>query len=192
MATYNIDISASKGFKQLNDIIYEIESLFKNSYEFKEYIVSKAQRELEDICTQKLHNLESFGLEAHYMAGMYVTIEEDIIILGNNSMVDIEGKNMSETTKLRYSNGLSLAKIVEYGVGSKGTSVEDWETNVNQQEHIQKYGRDGWYYVDDNGSLHWTYGIEGKFIFYELANRIRDNIASWINEYINIRLSKID
>lgn len=187
MKTYNIDIGSSVGIKKLSKMLDTIEALF-TSMEFKEYIAKKAQKELDKICVEKLHNLESYDIEGHYLGGMYVTIEDDVITLGNDSMVDIEGKNMKPETKARYATGLSLAKIVEFGVGSQGTSDETWEVNVNRDEHIAKYGRDGWYYLDNNGNIHWTTGIEGKFIFYTLTQRIEENISNWINEYIESKL----
>lgn len=192
MKTYDFDISTAKGIKDFNDFMSKLKKLFE-TMEFKEFIANKAQQELEIICTQKLqgsgdYTLSSFDEEAKYMNGMFVIIEDDSIILGNNSVIDISSKNMSPETKSRYSNELSLAKIVEFGVGSLGTSDETWEVNVNQQEHLQKYGRDGWYYLDDNGNVHWTRGIEGKFIFLTLTQKIKENITDWIAEYIETYL----
>lgn len=184
MKTYDIDILTDSGIKKLDKMMNTLENILVDN-EFKEYIANKAQAELEKICIENLHNLESYDIEGHYLGGMYVVIEDDVITLGNNSMVDIEAKNMSPETKARYFSGLSLAKIVEFGVGAKGSDDDDWKTNINQQEHIQKYGRDGWYYLDDGGNIHWTTGIEGKFIFYKLSEKIKENIADWINEYIS-------
>lgn len=188
MKTYNIDIGTNAGYKKLEKILNQLEKLFTDDYKLKEFIATKAQSELEKICIERLHNLESYDIQGHYLGGMYVTIEKDVIILGNNSMVDIEGKNMKPETKARYATGLSLAKIVEFGVGAKGTSDEDWEVNINKDEHIRKYGKDGWYYVDNNGEIHWTTGIEGKFIFLTLSQKIKENISDWINEYIENNL----
>lgn len=187
MKTYNINLLDEKSLKGFEEELDRIKKLF-NSYEFKEFILNKSQQELEKICTENLHNLESYGEQANYMSGMYTEIDGDSIILGNESIVNIDGKNMKPETKARYSSELSLAKIVEFGVGALGTSDEDWETNINQSEHIKKYGRDGWYYVDDSGNVHWTTGIEGKFIFYKLSEKIKENVADWINEYLNQEL----
>ena len=185
--TYEIDVFSEASLKEFDNVLEQLETMF-DTEEFKEYILEKSQAELDRICTESLHNLESYDIEGHYLGGMYTMIEDDTIILGNNSMVDIEGKNMSPEAKLRYSTGLSLAKIVEFGVGAKGTSDESWEVNVNQQEHMTKYGRDGWYYVDESGNIHWTTGIEGKFIFYKLSESIKQNIQEWVNEYIENNL----
>ena len=94
---------------------------------------------------------------------------------------------MKETTKANYPAQLSLAKIVEYGIGYTGmrtdqTEVEDWEYDVNN------HGYRGWYYEDSNGQIHWTNGFEGRLIFLNLKKAILNNIEKWINEYIEMKL----
>ena len=108
-------------------------------------------------------------------------IEDDTIILYNNSKIDISSKNMKETTKANYPAQLSLAKIVEYGIGYTGdlktdkTEVEDWE-----------------YDVDDSGQTVWTNGFEGRLIYYKLQNNIKQNIGKWIKEYVELKLKWLE
>lgn len=189
MKIYEIDLS-QEGLTSLDNIIDNIANLFYNE-DFKEFLVQKCQSELEDICTQSLNsNLENFGEEATYMNGMFVEITQDYIMLGNNSVIDVTNKIKSDEKRARYIGGvISLAKIVEYGVGYVGKDTLD----VGQEENgwyydMNNYGDKSWAYYDDNGNLHWTKGYVGKLIFYQLKERIVDNIGKWVNEYLNYKL----
>lgn len=182
MKTYEFDLL--KDFGTIEQFYLNIGQIFA-AEEFREYIADKCQHELDIICQQSLNDINSFGEEGKYMLGMFVEIATDYIILGNNSQIDIASKKyMSEEAKSNYADKLSLAKIVEFGVGSKGINDETWRVNVNSQKHIEKYGKDGWYYIDDNGILHWTYGFEGKLIFHKLMENVKENISTWVVEYL--------
>lgn len=159
------------------------------SKDFKEYIGKKCMEALKQITTTKLTSYNEENIDTSYYASRnQMKIEGDTIILFNDSMIDISTKNMKETTKANYPAQLSLAKIVEYGIGYTGsistdqTEVEDWEYDVNN------HGYKGWYYTDDNGEVHWTNGFEGRLIFLELKNTIMKNASKWISEYIDIKL----
>ena len=92
---------------------------------------------------------------------------------------------MSEETKANYPGmTLSLAKLVEYGMGYTGLTstpnqeeVEDWEYDVNN------HGYTGWYYYDNDGERYWTNGFAGRMVFYQLKQHTEQKIFDWIAEY---------
>jgi hypothetical protein len=95
---------------------------------------------------------------------------------------------MEETTKAKYPAQLSLAKIIEYGIGKVGKStphqeeVEDWTYDMNN--HDEK----GWYFVDNDGTLHFTKGYQGRMIFYHLKEFVKAYIEQWIIDYMNEKI----
>lgn len=184
---YEIDFSVA-GMKKMQRLLSNINTLI-TSKNFLEYIGNKCKKELEKICVQNLTTLDEKTIDSSdYMKHNNLKIEKDTIILYNNSKIDISSKNMKETTKANYPAQLSLAKIVEYGIGYTGnlrtdkSEVEDWEYDVNS------HGYKGWYYIDDNGQTVWTNGFEGRLIYFKLKNKIEQNIDKWIKEYVELKL----
>ena len=181
--TYTYTLSTKSLQKMSKDIsnIYEI-----INPKLLKYIERKCNEELQIICQQNLHSLENDEESSTYMGGMHSEIKDDVIYVYNNSVIDVSSKNVTDETKRRYPNGLSLAKVVEYGIGYTGsfTNVEtdDWEYDVNG------HGEKGWYYQDDDGNYHWTNGFEGRLIFLKLKLKVQQNIKDWIYEYVKNEL----
>ena len=182
--TYTYTLSVKSLEKMKNDIsnIYDIITNPK----LLKFIEKKCNEELENICKQNLHSVENQDETSTYMSGMHSEIKDGVIHIYNNSIIDVSSKNVSETTKQNYPNGLSLAKVVEYGIGYTGsftnTNVIDWEYDVNN------HGEKGWYYQDKDGNFHWTNGFEGRLIFLKLKQKVKQNIQKWIYEYVNNEL----
>lgn len=181
MKTYKIDLLSSTDVSMMRNVIIDITKLFTNK-EFHEFILQKCQLALDTICSMNMPFPED--LDTLYMTGMKTRISDNEIELYNDSEIDISSKNMKETTKAKYPSKLSLAKMIEYGIGYQGTTsilqseIEDWELDVNN------HGISGWYYYDDSGNLIWTNGFEGKYIFFKLAEHVEQNISLWIDEYL--------
>ena len=184
---YEINLSP-EGIAELQKILSTLGTIITDS-KFLEYIGNKCKLELEKICTQKLSTITKENIDkSNYMNSNHLKIEGDTIYLYNNSKIDISSKNMKETTKAKYPAQLSLAKIVEYGIGYTGSintdksEVENWEYDVNN------HGYRGWYYIDDNGQTVWTNGFDGRLIFYNLKLAIEKNVKKWVKEYIEMKL----
>lgn len=184
---YEIDFSVN-GIQKMQDMLSSINTLLTDK-KLMEYIGEKCKRELEKICLQRLTTVNDDNLDkSNYMNSNHLEIKDDTIYLYNNSRIDISSKNMKETTKANYPAQLSLAKIVEYGIGYTGsintdqTNIEDWEYDINN------HGYKGWYYTNDNGQVVWTNGFEGRLIFYNLKLNIQENITKWIKDYIEMKL----
>lgn len=177
MVTYKVDISQTSKVSELMKSLY----VDLTSKEFKQFIEKKCKKLLDDITREKISSITEEEVGKYYSANKS-EITANGIKLYNDSMVDLS--NLSEETLANYANGLSLAKIVEFGTGIVGANSEgaqyasDWAYDVNG------HGDKGWFY-EKNGMIHWSNGIEGRLVFHTLQLKIKENINSWINEYIS-------
>lgn len=158
--------------------------------DFKKFLGDKLKEGLKFIQRTSLTTVNNDIAEemSKYMNSNHLEIENDYIYIYNDAEIDISKKYMKPTTKKNYPAKLSLAKIVEYGIGYTGgmstleSEVEDWEYDVNS------HGYKGWYYIDESGAVHWTNGYQGRFIFYKLKQFVEAYIQNWINEYLDNNL----
>ena len=186
--TYEISLSPT-GIKDYKEKIFKMDKAIR-SEDFKKYIANKMEKALVKIQRENLNmstimNNDLTDDIGSYMNSNHLEIDGDTIYIYNNAKIDIASKNMQETTKQNYPAQLSLAKIVEYGIGYTGGAntqhqgtIEDWQYDVNN------HGFSGWYYTNDNGEVVWTNGYEGRLIFYKLKEHIKDNIYDWIEDYL--------
>lgn len=168
--------------KDINQMIKLLES--------KDLIVFLKDKILDTLNMISIRNIHSIDDQesadlSTYLAGHKYEIKGDTIYVYNDSVIDIDESKFVDKTKIyNYPLQLSLAKIVEYGIGFTGMetpqeSVENWEYDVNN------HGVEGWYYKDSNGQFHWTNGYRGKLIFHKLDLYVKDNANKWINEYLD-------
>lgn len=181
--TYTLSVKSLEQMRKDISDIYKIIS----SPELLKFIEKKCNEELMQICVNELNGFEEELENGDYMSGMHSEIKDGTIYVYNNSVIDVSSKNVSDTTKRNYPNGLSLAKVVEYGIGFTGSFTEgvkstDWEYDINN------HGEEGWYYQDKDGNFHWTNGFEGRLIFLKLKQKIQENIQKWIYEYVGKEL----
>lgn len=184
MKKYNIDLSVND-FIKLEKIIDDIDNkLFSD--DFMKYVANKCMELLKKIAISKLStvNTQEDIDASKYMNSMNMKIEKNTIYLYNNATIDTSTRKISDDKRANYPLQLSLAKIVEFGIGYTGsirnngrTNDEDWQYDVNE------HGYKGWYY-ENNGQTFWTNGFEGRFVFLTLVNEIQNNISKWINEYL--------
>ena len=167
-----------------DEIMAEIESVIENP-KFLEYFAKQCENALKKIAINELSsiNTEEDIEKSDYMNGMGLEIKEDEIYLFNNSVIDVPSKKMSPEKRKEYPFKLSLAKIVEYGIGYTGwinplPLPVDWKYDVNN------HGFKGWYYEDNNGQVHWTNGFAGRGVFLKLSWWIAENAKSIIQEFI--------
>ena len=160
------------------------------SEDYTKYLGRKMKDALKKIQKQRLKSITTKEdiEESTYMNSNHLEIENGIIYIYNDAAIDISSKNMKETTKANYPAQLSLAKIVEYGIGFTGSKSakgieDDWIYDKN--EHSNK----GWYYIDKNGEKRWTNGYAGRYIFLTLKEYVYEHINEWTESYI-IRLLK--
>ena len=187
MKTYSVNLLSSTDVSMMRNIITDIGEIFE-SEEFQKFILEKCKNALDTICSMNMPLPE--GLDVQYMQGMKTRMSDNEIELYNDSEIDIESKKyMKETTKAKYPSKLSLAQIIEYGIGYKAleSDVPDYPKEMlpsTWKLDVNNHGIEGWYYYDDDGTLIWTNGFAGKFIFLKLMVNVKTNISLWLDEYI--------
>lgn len=155
------------------------------SDKFKEHLAKILKKELKQIQKRKLstiHNNEDIKAST-YMNSNHIEITDDSIYIYNDATIDVSTKNMSETTKANYPAQLSLAKIVEYGIGYTGSlgatgEEEDWIYDMNN------HGYSGWYYYNESGQKVWTNGFTGRYVFLELKKYLEENISKIMEDFL--------
>lgn len=173
--------------------IYEEKAIrLLSSVGFKNYVKDKCLEAIKKIASEQLStiNTQEDIDNSLYMSSMEAHVENDYIIISNNSEIDISQKiangQLKATALESYPTALSLAKIVEYGIGYTGLTntpqlgqdIGDWEYDVNS------HGYKGWYYTNDSGQTFWTNGFEGRLVFLRLLHWVNDNIGYLVNDYL--------
>ena len=185
MSKYVYDLTKPSDIDKLTKELYSLASVFKTKG-FKEFIANKCLKELDDIQSYLLNGYDKENTDiGRYQNNHKVEYGDNYIkIFNNTNLSQDEMWWVSEETREHYPDGISIAYIVEYGTGIKGTSQDDWQTDVNG------HGAKGWVYISPNVNHYvWTNGIEGKFIYQKLYDKIVKNFDSWYMEYIE-RLAK--
>lgn len=167
----------------LNELIRETEQLPQifSTKEFKSFIADKCLKELRDIQSYSLSNFDEENTDiTRYQNNHKVEYGNDYLLIFNDTNLE-QGEMwwVSEETREHYPEGISIAYIVEYGTGIMGTSQDDWQVDVNG------HGDKGWVYKSaDMNRYVWTKGIEGKFIYQKLLDRVKKYFGDWVSEYM--------
>lgn len=89
------------------------------SPDFMEFLAGKCIMELNWISNQKLGGIKEDDvtyLEVDkYRSNHKVQIEKDSVIISNDTMADLS--HLSDKTMNNYPNGISIAKLIEFGMG---------------------------------------------------------------------------
>lgn len=178
--------------KAKTDIINEILNIV-NSQEFIEHLAGKIRAALDEIAKREVGSINNEALDGigrekeKYFNSMGMEVKGNMIVLYNDSKINLDEKKLKPSTRIRYPLQLSLASIIEYGIGYTGAKhsigeAEGWEYDV------RNHGQRGWYYIDSLGNVHWTNGLAGRYIFLKLRWWVEQNIKGIISDYINDKL----
>lgn len=179
---YSVNVFDKSSVTKFKSQMEKFAKLFESD-EFKKFIGEKCLEEVKKLSAERINNISAEDVTSQELSRYYqshqLKIEDDYIIVYNNSKADLS--EVSERTLANYPSGISLAKIVEFGTGIPGTSNSefDWATQVNPN---RDYGK-GWIYSKD-GQLHFTRGLEGRFIYNDLRKIVEKNFKDWVKEYI--------
>lgn len=182
------DLLDAKDLREVVGFFTEISSLPKSA-EFREFIANKCKNSLENIMNSSLSGISEENILAtkvseyrikhvyDYSGDIFLTITND------TTLEQDEMYWVSEKTKERYPEGISIAKIIEYGTGLMGTSSEEdnWQVNVPSPS---KHQDGSWTYKRDENLFINVIGMEGKFIYQKLLDIIEDNFEEWTVEYL--------
>lgn len=180
---YKIDLFDPNTYDYLIDDLEKLSDAL-GSKDFMNFIADKCILELNRISNEKLDGIReddvTYSEINKYRSNHKVDVGDDFVIISNDTMADLS--HLTDKTKANYPEGLSIAKVIEFGTGVWGESNTEFDWTV-QQNPDRNYDK-GWYYERD-GSLHWSKGMGGKFIYNELLETVRKNFGKWVNEYID-------
>ena len=111
---YEIDIFDLKELKTLENQFSDLQRILQ-SEEFMNFLRDKCISELNDIINKKDSANEYAPQMQEYRDSNKSEVTKDTIKIYNDSMVDLS--HVSEKTRLKYTSGLSLAKLIEFGTG---------------------------------------------------------------------------
>ena len=177
-----IDVVAENSIELIVNKIYDT----LNSTLFIEYLTKKLSASIHKIALEQLStvNTQEDVDASLYMNSMKTEINGSTIYLYNDSEIDTSTKIISPEKRAKYPLKLSLAQIVEYGIGYTGF-INPLPIQVDWQYDVNDHGYKGWYYTDKSGKTFWTNGFEGRLVFLRLLYWLRDNAANIIAEYLN-------
>ena len=182
MKDINVDLS-KKGIQTIYTYVVNLQTAFK-SKDFMEFIAKKAMETLNQVTREKLNMDEEMEYYHSYRYNHKMKVDTDEIYLFNQTTIPVD--KINPDIAINYPNGFDLAKAVEYGTGIVGASSSgaEYAGNSGWQYDVNGHGNKGWFYVDNNGELHWTRGMAGRLIYLTTKQRIEQNINSWVNEYV--------
>lgn len=190
--------------ENLRKLIQKYQNVAKllSSMEFKQFLLEKCKKAREKVMLERdIAHIEDVNDTSNqekvdaYTSGNKEEISGNTITLYNDSVIDIGSSNTffnEEYRDTHYPSELSLAELVEYGVGLVGANSslnigDEWEYMVNG-------GRDyseGWYYKSDNNAPQLTKGSEGKYIYYYLTKFVEDNVEDWVKEFLEEKIGEV-
>lgn len=181
---YDIELTENN-LKKYIDKLKKVEQALKGE-EFRKFILNKAKAILQEIMENNDISTDDENA-GDYVNGNKTEIGKDYVYLFNDSVIDVKSLDtfFNEDTKANYPENLSLAALVEYGTGlvgaqsSKNTGKE-WEYMANPNRDYSQ----GWIWKGKNGSIVRTMGKEGKYIYYELSEQVKEHLDEWVNEYL--------
>lgn len=184
-----LDAAIEEAVQEVSDHIIE---LLKSS-DFISYVTENIRVALNQIASEQVstindETLDGIGVEKNnYLNSMKFEVKDNVMTFYNDSVINISDKKLKPTTSARYPLKLSLASIIEYGIGYTGQISSNQDAD-NWEYDVRGHGYKGWYYVDSAGNLHWTNGLAGRYIFLKLKTWIEENISDIIDKYLSENL----
>lgn len=109
--SYTINLFDLDGFEEFSKDLDELVDAL-DSKEFMRFLADKCMEEVKRITNERLRT-EDYSTD--YRSNHRQRVTDKKITISNSSMVDLS--HLSPETLARYPNGLSLAKIIEFGTG---------------------------------------------------------------------------
>lgn len=192
MKTYNVTID-NEAFiydvieKTADKLVQKIINTLTTK-EFYEYFGEKLMEQLKKIANEEVSTIYSEAMQdydkTNYLSSMGMEIRDNEIYLFNDAVIDDLPNRIQDPEKLaNYPLKLSLAKIVEYGIGNYGFTTP-LEIAPNWQYDMNDYGNAGWSYIDLNGNSHHTSGFEGRLVFYKTLKWLEEGARPIVYDYL--------
>lgn len=181
--------NASRVLNQ-NEFVEELETLkevFKTK-SFRSYIADKCIELVREICNENTywdeHSVWTNKLQ-EYKNGHKVDIGNDYVLIFNDTNYSQDELWwLSPQTRDNYIDGLSVAYLIEYGMGINGSEAEDWQ--VNMPSAYKRQSGDTWvgYNPDNYPEATFYHSQEGKFIYLKLQTGVEERFEDWVDEYL--------
>lgn len=181
--------NASRVLNQ-NEFVEELETLkevFKTK-SFRSYIADKCIELVREICNENTywdeHSVWTNKLQ-EYKNGHKVDIGNDYVLIFNDTNYSQDELWwLSPQTRDNYIDGLSVAYLIEYGMGINGSEAEDWQ--VNMPSAYKRQSGDTWvgYNPDNYPEATFYHSQEGKFIYLKLQTGVEERFEGWVDEYL--------
>lgn len=111
---YEINIFDVKSIERFENDLNQLQDALK-SKEFMQFLADKCMEELNSIIAKTSSESEYNPQMSEYRDSNKVEIGNDYVRIYNDSMVDLS--HVSSRTLEHYTDGLSLAKLIEFGTG---------------------------------------------------------------------------
>lgn len=111
---YEVDIFDVERIERLAQSFENIEKAL-DSEELMKYLSQQCMKELNRIIDQSSITEEYSPKDDQYRSSNKCDVSKEEVRIYNDSMVDIS--HVSPQTATKYANGLSLAKLIEFGTG---------------------------------------------------------------------------
>ena len=134
--SYTINLFDLSGFKEFSkDLDKLVDAL--DSKEFMEFLAEKCIMELHRISNERLGGIKEDDVTYEevdkYRSNHKVQIGEKSVKISNNTMADLS--HLSDKTLNNYPNGISIAKLIEFGMGiPRNRRRRKWLGNTSQSE----------------------------------------------------------
>ena len=167
-----------------SDIEKELIELFTQK-EFRKFLGEKIVEKLREISEEELSNIDegdiAYSEISKYKTLHQIEVGDDYVLVFNDTMADLS--HLSEKTLNRYPDGLSMALLIEYGMGINGINDEDgeWITQMNPNRDYSK----PWFYERDKIKYS-SIGIEGKMIYNKIYEQLDGYLGKWTKEWIDM------
>lgn len=121
-----------------------------------------------------------------YKKNNVATVTKDYIEIKNDTMLTQEEMYwVSDKTKQRYPDGISIAYIIEYGTGLRGVEAEDWTINLPSPS---KKSDGSWNFTRDGKKYIKVTGTSPKLVYLALRGEVEQRFEDWVLEYIEREL----
>ena len=185
MATKVINLLDALDVQTLEKDLDKIAKTFSKK-EFRKFIGDKCIKELRKISDEQLAGIDendiAFSELIKYKMLHQMEVGEDYVLF-NDTMADLS--HLNPETASKYPDGLSMAKLIEYGMGINGISQDDWQTQMNPNRDYSKK----WAYRR-YGNLYMSLGIEGKMIYDKLEKIVYRDFETWVDEWLKIDIGE--
>lgn len=160
----------------------------------KQYVSEISARNFSEIAAAIKDYRDSLAAKSNILLdtiaqeGVRIAIEQSPVGMTGEAIAGNKSERPDPETVLII-NDSEDAVYYEFGTGAVGEASPHpkavdahYSYNIAQENHLSKYGKDGWFYRGDDGEIYWTEGQPAGKFFYNTAVIIRSHIHNWADQ----------